>query len=92
MGETKVKSRGGRIRTDDFLLPKQALYQAELRPATEEGSVAQRGLCPGSICSVSKEIGAIWNHPRIQSIAEELPVDREAGSRVRRLLPAVAMD
>jgi sulfatase modifying factor 1 len=24
--------RGGRIRTDDFLLPKQALYQAELRP------------------------------------------------------------
>ena len=26
--------RGGQIRTDDFLLPKQALYQAELRPAT----------------------------------------------------------
>lgn len=26
------KSRGGRIRTDDILLPKQALYQAELRP------------------------------------------------------------
>ncbi len=26
------KSRGGQIRTDDFLLPKQALYQAELRP------------------------------------------------------------
>jgi hypothetical protein len=26
-------NRGGRIRTDDFLLPKQALYQAELRPA-----------------------------------------------------------
>ncbi len=25
-------NRGGRIRTDDFLLPKQALYQAELRP------------------------------------------------------------
>ena len=25
--------RGGQIRTDDFLLPKQALYQAELRPA-----------------------------------------------------------
>ena len=25
-------SRGGQIRTDDFLLPKQALYQAELRP------------------------------------------------------------
>ena len=24
--------RGGQIRTDDFLLPKQALYQAELRP------------------------------------------------------------
>ena len=29
--------RGGQIRTDDFLLPKQALYQAELRP---EGSTA----------------------------------------------------
>ena len=28
-----LKNRGGRIRTDDFLLPKQALYQAELRPA-----------------------------------------------------------
>lgn len=27
-----IKSRGGQIRTDDFLLPKQALYQAELRP------------------------------------------------------------
>jgi hypothetical protein len=26
------ESRGGQIRTDDFLLPKQALYQAELRP------------------------------------------------------------
>jgi hypothetical protein len=25
--------RGGEIRTHDFLLPKQALYQAELRPA-----------------------------------------------------------
>ena len=28
------KSRGGQIRTDDILLPKQALYQAELRPVT----------------------------------------------------------
>ncbi len=27
-----MKGRGGQIRTDDFLLPKQALYQAELRP------------------------------------------------------------
>jgi hypothetical protein len=26
------RSRGDRIRTCDFLLPKQALYQAELRP------------------------------------------------------------
>ena len=26
--------RGGQIRTDDILLPKQALYQAELRPVT----------------------------------------------------------
>jgi len=30
----KMSGRGGQIRTDDFLLPKQALYQAELRPAT----------------------------------------------------------
>lgn len=29
-----TRDRGGRIRTDDFLLPKQALYRAELRPAT----------------------------------------------------------
>ena len=28
------ESRGGQIRTDDILLPKQALYQAELRPVT----------------------------------------------------------
>ena len=28
----KMSGRGGQIRTDDFLLPKQALYQAELRP------------------------------------------------------------
>ena len=27
-----LSGRGGQIRTDDFLLPKQALYQAELRP------------------------------------------------------------
>lgn len=27
--------RGGQIRTDDFLLPKQALYQAELRPVVD---------------------------------------------------------
>ena len=26
--------RDGQIRTDDILLPKQALYQAELRPVT----------------------------------------------------------
>ena len=31
-----MKSRGGQIRTDDFLLPKQALYQAELRPEARE--------------------------------------------------------
>ena len=29
--------RGGQIRTDDFLLPKQALYQAELRPVIDWG-------------------------------------------------------
>jgi hypothetical protein len=29
---TIFSGRGGQIRTDDFLLPKQALYQAELRP------------------------------------------------------------
>jgi hypothetical protein len=29
---SKLNGRGGQIRTDDFLLPKQALYQAELRP------------------------------------------------------------
>ena len=34
--------RGGQIRTDDFLLPKQALYQAELR----EDEVPRPGLEP----------------------------------------------
>lgn len=29
--------RDGQIRTDDILLPKQALYQAELRPVTGRG-------------------------------------------------------
>ena len=33
-------SRGGQIRTDDFLLPKQALYQAELRPVRGGGPLA----------------------------------------------------
>lgn len=31
--------RDGQIRTDDFLLPKQALYQAELRPVTVSGGL-----------------------------------------------------
>ena len=30
--------RDGQIRTDDILLPKQALYQAELRPVTGRGN------------------------------------------------------
>lgn len=30
--EESESGRGGQIRTDDILLPKQALYQAELRP------------------------------------------------------------
>ena len=33
ISRNKESGRGGQIRTDDFLLPKQALYQAELRPA-----------------------------------------------------------
>ena len=32
-----LQNRGGQIRTDDFLLPKQALYQAELRPVMAWG-------------------------------------------------------
>ena len=32
---SQADGRGGQIRTDDFLLPKQALYQAELRPVRE---------------------------------------------------------
>lgn len=28
----KIKNRGGEIRTHGLLLPKQALYQAKLRP------------------------------------------------------------
>ncbi len=33
-----INGRGGQIRTDDFLLPKQALYQAELRPEVVAGA------------------------------------------------------
>ena len=32
-----LSGRGGQIRTDDILLPKQALYQAELRPVFPSG-------------------------------------------------------
>ncbi len=32
MQRKEFRNRGGRIRTDDFLLPKQALYRTELRP------------------------------------------------------------
>ena len=39
----KESGRGGQIRTDDFLLPKQALYQAELRPATRPARSTNRG-------------------------------------------------
>jgi hypothetical protein len=35
-------NRGGRIRTDDFLVPNQALYQAELHPARRH-STAREG-------------------------------------------------
>ena len=34
-----LNGRGGQIRTDDFLLPKQALYQAELRPVADSRGV-----------------------------------------------------
>jgi hypothetical protein len=33
--------RGERIRTSDILLPKQALYQAEPRPAADDGAVVE---------------------------------------------------
>gem|GEM_PF-3708712 len=35
------QNRGGQIRTDDFLYPKQALYQAELRPAQDPYSISE---------------------------------------------------
>ena len=38
-----MKSRGGQIRTDDFLLPKQALYQAELRPVCDRHEREESG-------------------------------------------------
>ncbi len=38
ISRNKESGRGGQIRTDDFLLPKQALYQAELRPAAGSGA------------------------------------------------------
>ena len=34
--KSRLFGRGDRIRTYDLLLPKQALYQAELRPDTVE--------------------------------------------------------
>lgn len=37
-GRRRVCGRGGQIRTDDFMLPKQALYQAELHPERPDAS------------------------------------------------------
>lgn len=37
-----VDGRGREIRTPDFLLPKQALYQAELYPAPEHRALVPR--------------------------------------------------
>ena len=44
---TAYNNRGGRIRTDDFLVPNQALYQAELHPATAHYSKRSRCVCAG---------------------------------------------
>ena len=38
-----MNGRDGQIRTDDFLLPKQALYQAELRPVMRCGTCSLGG-------------------------------------------------
>jgi hypothetical protein len=38
-GKAGLVNRGDRIRTCDFLLPKQALYQAELRPVVRGGGL-----------------------------------------------------
>lgn len=38
LSDFSVLYRGARIRTGDLLLPKQALYQAKLRPAAEQST------------------------------------------------------
>ena len=53
-----LSGRGGQIRTDDILLPKQALYQAELRPVFPSGTLSEPPLrCTG---------GPLWI-PRTES-------------------------
>jgi hypothetical protein len=39
----QLSGRDGEIRTHDFLLPKQALYQAELRPEWQSQAVVANG-------------------------------------------------
>ena len=62
-----ISGRGGQIRTDDILLPKQALYQAELRPVTGCAScveVASNQALLG-VFDVCREMISAW-HPSIR--------------------------
>ncbi len=40
---TALRNRGGRTRTGDLLLPKQARYRAALRPAKDTRAVRRKG-------------------------------------------------
>ncbi len=87
--------RGERIRTSDFLLPKQALCQTELRPAVPRGRVdalpasaaipsvvisVRRDLCPPRSCRGSAEGGGAYANETGSAKGK----DRPAGVPSRR--------
>ena len=80
-----MKSRGGQIRTDDFLLPKQALYQAELRPVQRADRWGIRdinqailpAICNRSCCTVPDRLTAGASNPML-SVTTGVLYDRRA--------------
>ena len=63
----RVDGRDGEIRTHDFLLPKQALYQAELRPETEGAQII------GAVRRLARERSASFYGPLEMTLTGRFP-------------------
>jgi hypothetical protein len=68
-----VSGRGGRIRTGDLLLPKQAIYQTDLRPDGLHPIAIERVTAPASLMTMTAE-----------SPPGEFDLDVLAGKALRR--------